>query len=75
MTTSTITKLDGTKTPAEIDGVVQSGPNKGKTGKGLYKFEGDMLTMARAEPGKDRPAELASKPGSGVALVILKHEK
>jgi uncharacterized protein (TIGR03067 family) len=72
---STITKLDASKTPAQIDALVKDGPDKGKTGKGLYKFDGEKLTIARVEPGKERPAELASKPGSGVVLMVLKRAK
>ena len=73
--TSTITKLDASKTPAQIDAIVEDGPDKGKTGKGLYKFDGDKLRFARVDPGKERPTELASKAGSGVVLVVLKHAK
>jgi len=42
---------------------------------GIYKLDGDALTICLDESGKARPAEFVSKEGSKVALVILKRVK
>ena len=58
-------KLDATKTPKHIDAEDTSGPTVGKN-LGIYEFTstGDFRVCFGA-PGKDRPTEFASKPGSG----------
>ena len=67
--------LDPKKTPATIDLVPGKGQYEGKTLPGIYKLEGDTLTIAFAEPGKDRPTAFESKPGSGIVLVVHKRAK
>jgi uncharacterized protein (TIGR03067 family) len=66
---------DPNKNPAEYEFTYESGPNKGKTRKGIYKLEGDILTTCLAAAGKERPKEFASKPGSGATLFVQKREK
>jgi uncharacterized protein (TIGR03067 family) len=58
-------KLDPTKTPKQIDAQDTSGPTVGKN-LGIYEFlaNGDFRVCFGA-PGKDRPTEFATKPGSG----------
>jgi uncharacterized protein (TIGR03067 family) len=68
-------KLDPGKDPAEYELTYESGPNKGKARKGIYKFEGDILTACLAGVGKEPPKEFASKPGSGMTLFVQKREK
>jgi uncharacterized protein (TIGR03067 family) len=67
--------VDASKTPATIDMKPGSGRYQGKTLPGIYKLDGDTLTIAFAEPGKDRPTAFESKPGSGVVLVVHKKAK
>ena len=67
--------IDPKKTPATIDLVPGKGRYEGKTLPGIYKLEGDTLTIAFAEPGKDRPTAFESKAGSGVVLVVHKRAK
>jgi uncharacterized protein (TIGR03067 family) len=67
--------VDASKTPPTIDMKPGSGRYEGKTLPGIYKLEGDTLTIAFAEPGKDRPKAFESKPSSGVVLVVHKKAK
>src|SRR5208283_26079 len=68
-------KVDPTKKPKTMDMMPGEGRYKGKTLLGIYELEGDTLKICFAEPGKDRPSDFASKPGSGVVLAIHKREK
>jgi uncharacterized protein (TIGR03067 family) len=68
-TTGTYT-LDATKSPVTIDMKPVGGTYDGKTLLGIAKIDGDTLTVAFAEPGKDRPTAFESKPGSGVVLAV-----
>jgi len=68
-------KIDRSKTPAHIDSTYEDGPAKGTTLKGIYKIEGDRLTICYGGIGKDRPTDFASKPGSGTILVVQKKAK
>jgi uncharacterized protein (TIGR03067 family) len=68
-------KIDATKTPKAIDITVIEGSGKGTTSLGVYEVKGDELRICVAMPGKDRPAAVASKEGSGLTLVTLKRVK
>jgi uncharacterized protein (TIGR03067 family) len=68
-------KLDASKNPKEFDVMPGAGPNKGKTLKGIYKFEGDQLIYCIAGPDLDRPKEFASPVGSKCRLYINKRAK
>ena len=68
-------KLDPGKSPAHLDFTYEDGPAKGTTLKGVYKFEGDTLTVCFGGFGKDRPTEFASKAGSGTILIVQKRAK
>jgi internalin A len=66
-------KLDPAK--KTLDATLTDGPDKGKTLEGTYALEGDTLKICYGAPGKPRPAELTSKPGSGHLLLVLHKEK
>jgi uncharacterized protein (TIGR03067 family) len=68
-------KIDAGKKPAQYDITYEDGPAKGTTLKGIYKIDGDTLTMCSGGIGKDRPTEFASKAGSGTVLVVSKRVK
>lgn len=63
---------DPTQSPKTIDYVNLTGTNKGKTQSGIYKFEGDVLTVCIAAPGDPRPAEFESVPGDDRTLTAWK---
>jgi uncharacterized protein (TIGR03067 family) len=69
-------KMNPSATPKEIDLKVVGGPQKGKTYRGIYRLEKDTYTVCRnVEPGKDRPVEFVTKPGSGLMLIVWKRLK
>ena len=51
------------------------GPEKGNTSLGIYQLEGDDLKLCLTITAKDRPAEFAAKPKSGLGIEVLKREK
>lgn len=67
--------IDTTKSPITIDLKPKGGTYDGKTLLGIVKVDGDTLTIAFAEPGKDRPKAFESKEGSGVVLAVHKKAK
>ena len=68
-------KLDATKTPHEID---MTEPRNGKTETlyGIYKLEGDTLTICLVPSSNpaDRPKEFKSEPGSKALILTLKKD-
>jgi uncharacterized protein (TIGR03067 family) len=64
------------QTPAAIDTTMTSGPDKGKSEKGIYKFDGDKLTLCFGEGDKaPRPKAFESKEGDKTELSVLKRAK
>jgi uncharacterized protein (TIGR03067 family) len=64
-------KVDTTRTPFEATDTLPDG----KVIKGIYKLDDNTLTSCVAQPGKDRPTEFASKPGTGHTLRTFKRAK
>jgi uncharacterized protein (TIGR03067 family) len=66
-------KLDPSQKPTAIDMFFPDGPNLPKVGKGIYKLDGDMFVLCRAQaPDRDRPTEFTTTPNTGYFLVTWK---
>jgi hypothetical protein len=55
--------------PRPIDAVFAK---EGRTLLGIYRLEGNFLTLCLAGPGTRRPTAFASAPGSRLSLFVLK---
>lgn len=67
--------IDSAQKPKHIDLIGTEGENKGKSAPGIYTIEEDTLKICYTLPGKERPKEFESKPGSGATLVVWKRLK
>jgi uncharacterized protein (TIGR03067 family) len=68
-------QLDPSKSPKQIDAVRSTGPDKGKTIKGIYELTGDGFKVCFGAPGKDRPEKFEAKQGSDCRLIVMKRLK
>jgi uncharacterized protein (TIGR03067 family) len=70
-----IIKVDPSKTPKWMESKATNDAAKGKLSLGIYEIAGDDYKVCFAPPGKDRPKEFSSKPGSGHILQVWKRAK
>jgi RNA polymerase sigma-70 factor (ECF subfamily) len=64
-------KLDPAKNPKELTITT----NEGDTIKGIYKLDGDSLTICASEKDAARPTEFVTKEGLSAMLMVLKRTK
>ncbi len=69
-------KADPKATPAELDIVIDDGPEeaKGKTSRCIYKLDGETLTLCVSLPGKDRPKEFEQEEGEHYVFELKKEK-
>lgn len=68
-------RIDPRKKPAELEISPEKLPVRGKTSKGIYRFDGEMLKLAIGAVGEDRPSDFTSLKGTEVVVFTLKREK
>jgi uncharacterized protein (TIGR03067 family) len=69
-------RLDPTKSPKAIDFMPTEGLFRGKTLRGIYSLDGDVLRICESTPSKgERPTEFKTAPGSGTVLFTYKRER
>jgi uncharacterized protein (TIGR03067 family) len=61
-------ELDPSRDPKAIDVIPDGGKDRGDRVLGIYKLEGDRLTICMAASGKPRPKEFKADKGSGCTL-------
>jgi thiol-disulfide isomerase/thioredoxin len=72
--------LDPAAQPKAIDLIPEEGPAKGKTLRGIYSLEGDVLKICYVSPNtpepekKPRPSEFAAGKGSGYVLLVFRQD-
>lgn len=63
--------IDPGKQPRTID----TTDRNNKLEKGIYRLEGDLLTICTSETGGERPTEFATKAGVAQLMFVLKRSK
>jgi uncharacterized protein (TIGR03067 family) len=68
--------VDSSKTPHSINFTYTAGPQKGQTLKGIYKIDGNKLTICHCLIERaDRPTEFAAPSSTNRSLVVWKRAK
>ncbi len=67
--------FDSTQKPKTIDFTATDGGGKGNQYLGIYELGEEARKLCFAPPGKDRPTEFASAPGSEHVLVKFERVK
>lgn len=69
-------KLNPATTPPEVELTKTGADGKPSTLYGIYKLEGDLLTICAAESDKsaDRPKEFKSTPENKAIIMVLKKD-
>ena len=71
-----ISRIDPSQSPKAIDVTYTEGPNKGKTFKGIYQVDGDIVKFCRAGlPDDPRPSAFMNKTGSRAFVTVYKRVK
>jgi uncharacterized protein (TIGR03067 family) len=68
-------ELDPAREPKAIDVIPDGGPDRGRRVLGIYKLQGDRLTICMAAPGRPRPTEFRAEKGSGWTLRTFRRER
>lgn len=65
--------VDAAHEPARIDFANEAGEAQGTTWEGIYRLEGDRLTIVddAPDPEKGRPTDFAAASGSGHVMIVF----
>ena len=64
--------LDPSRTPKAIDVIPDGGPQRGKAVLGIYRLDGDELTICMAAPDAPRPKTFSADKGTGQTLMTFR---
>jgi uncharacterized protein (TIGR03067 family) len=67
--------VDPTKDPRQIELTPDEGENKGQQYVGIYELTENTRKLCVAPPGRDRPTQFTSNPGTDHVLIVLEREK
>ena len=67
--------VDASKKPRQLDVKPSAGPLKDKVMKGIYKIDGDSMTICYEHAGGDHPKAFESKEGTNDLLIVYKRMK
>ncbi|WP_165249548.1 TIGR03067 domain-containing protein [Paludisphaera soli] len=67
--------LDPAAEPKTIDVRADGGPGRDKVVRGLYKLEGDTLTLCTADPDEPRPTQFKADAGDRHTLQVFDREQ
>lgn len=70
-----IRKLDPGQSPKAVDDTHTEGTFKGKTYHGIYELTDDCFKTCNGGLGAERPKAFATKPNSGLLLIVYKRER
>jgi uncharacterized protein (TIGR03067 family) len=65
--------VDAAAQPARIDFVQEAGEAKGQTWEGIWRLEGERLTIVddAPDPAKGRPTDFSASAGSGHVMIVF----
>jgi uncharacterized protein (TIGR03067 family) len=67
-------QADDSGSPHKLTMTVVEGPMKGKKAEGIYKLEGDQLTIIYSVPGDQRPPAFDTSGAGHQLMFVLKRE-
>lgn len=67
--------LDPAASPAAIDVIPDGGRTRGEHVLGIYRLEGDTLTICMSDPGRPRPTAFEAPAKSGHTLMTFRRVK
>lgn len=68
--------IDASKTPKTIDFDIKKGRKEGKRQLGIYKIEGDKITLVMTQAGStERPKSFKTESGDSLVEVVLERVK
>ncbi len=68
--------IDSSKSPKTIDFDIKTGNDKGKKQLGVYKLDGDKLTIVAATAGEtERPKSIEPGANDQVLMIVLQRQK